>query len=355
MGHSSRKASRARRVKRAVPARKKLLVKRLAQKRVNTYSKTFSIIFAVREDEIVYCPYWRDEEQVVDYEIEHECQNVKVDSKTTFLCFGGCSEKYEVQCKEKSRKPVKAIRRALNCVEDEAERVAAAKKAGEIIPERRATAFRVRECKHPKYKCATWESACTRYAVNEAFQVVHEEPAPKWRPFAVDQGEYPARFEEDIYLKFVSKNNYVASGCRLSDFRREFRGNTLYIKIPSEANEETPCDKHIWNEDNTKPDNLPKVYLKNAISYSEERMCGRTEYSFLTKELPLTGGDELVPREFSFRTETHVGPLKDTCTASNAFQVGRDLWFTEVPAIKFSGRISVLGRMLESILTEEKR
>jgi hypothetical protein len=307
------------------------------------------------KDEITYCPFWRAEEHVVAHEIEYECHDVKVKSKTTFLCLDGCDETHEVQCKEKSRKPVKAMRQVLNCIEDEAERIAelTANRA-ESIPERRATAHRVKECKRPQYQCAKWNQACTKYAVNEAFHIVHEEPTAKWRPFALEQGEFPPRFEEDIYLKFVSRAGKTATNCRLSDFPRELRGSTVFIKIPTQDNESQPCDRPIWDKETLESMNLPKVYLKNAISYTERRLCGKTEYSFVTKELPLLGDAALIPSSFALKTEVNVGPIKEACLSKKSFQVGSDLWFTERPPIRFTGRVSVLGRMLESILTEVK-
>jgi hypothetical protein len=307
-------------------------------------------------DEFAYCPYWRSEEQVIDYEIEYECHDIKIASQTNFLCISGCTETHEIQCKEKTRKPVKVVRQVLNCIEDELERIEELKLRGEKeIPERKATAYRVRDCRRPKYKCAKWETSCTHYAVNEVFHIIHEEPAPKWRPFSIDQGEFPARFEDDIYLKFVSKAGQVATNCRLSAFARELRGSTIFIKVPTEANETKPCDLPIWDSANVHPTNLPKVYIKNAISYPERRLCGKTEYSFLTKELPLLGGDGLVPSEFNFKTIVNIGPIRAACLAPHPFEIGRDLWFTEHSPVRFSGRVSVLGRMLESILTEMKQ
>ncbi len=288
------------------------------------------------KDEFEYCPYWRNQEEVVDNEIEWDCQNVKVVGRTTFLCIGGCDENYEIQCKEKSRKPVKAIRQHLNCKEDDPV----------------GSATRERMCRVPQYKCKRWSVACTKYTVNEVFNVVHEDVAAKWRPFAIQKGDYPKRFEEDVYLKFVSPGR-VVTGCRLNRFAREFRGNSLYIKMPSEKNEGIqPCDQPLWDEINTQALYLPKVYIKNAISYAERRLCGRTEYSFTTKEVPLSDGDGLVPPQFSYKTEARIGPIRETCRADNPFQIGSDLWFTEYPAVLFSGRVSVLGRVLESIATE---
>lgn len=307
------------------------------------------------KDEIVYCPYRRAEEVVIDYEIEHECKDVKVDDQTSFLCLGGCSSKHELRCQEKTRKPVKAIRQVLNCIEDERERAEALMKQNKPVPELRATAHRIKECRRPQYRCARWNNACTRYSVNEAFHVVHEEIVPKWRPFAVEQGEYPRRFEEDIFLKFVSRNGRIAKDCRLSDFPRELRGSTLFVRIPTERNEDRPCDVPIWNSENVRSENLPKVYLKNAISFPERRLCGKTEYSFLTKEVPLSGKEEVIPSSFSHLTEVRIGPIAGSCTAPSPFPVGRDLWFTEFAPIRFQGRVSVLGRMLESVLTESKR
>lgn len=289
-------------------------------------------------DQFEYCPYWRNQEEVVDYEVEWDCQNVKVEDHTTFLCFGGCHERYEIQCKEKSRKPVKAIRQRLNCKEDDPV----------------GSATREKMCRAPKYKCKKWSLSCTKYTVNEVFNVVHEDIAAKWRPFAIQKGEYPKRFEEDIYLKFVSPGR-VVSNCRLNRFAREFRGNSIYIKMPSEKNEGLqPCDQPLWDEHNTRPLYLPKVYVKNAISFPERRLCGRTEFSFTTKEVPMSDGDGLVPPQFSYKTESRIGPIREACRAESPFQIGPDLWFTEYPAVRFSGRVSVLGRVLESIVTEVK-
>lgn len=290
------------------------------------------------KDEYEFCPYWRSQEEVVDYEVEHECQNVKVEDKTTFLCIGGCFEHYEIQCREKSRKPVLATRQHLNCKEDDPF----------------GTAVHERACRAPKYKCKKWAMSCTRYMVNEIFHVVHEDIAPKWRPFAIEKGEYPKRFEEDVTLKFVSPGR-VVTNCKLGRFPREFRGNSIYLKMPSEKNEGIqPCDEPLWDEHNTQALYLPKVYVKNAISYPERRLCGKTEYAFTTKELPLQDGDGLVPPQFSYKTETRIGPIREACRAENPVQIGSDLWFTEYPPIRFQGRVSVLGRVLESIVTETR-
>ena len=281
------------------------------------------------KDEFEYCPYWRNQEEVVDYEYEWECQNVKVEDKSTFLCLGGCHEHYELRCQEKSKKPIKAIRQKLNGIEDDPAGIA----------------HRERVCRAPKYKCKRWATSCTRYTVNEVFHVVHEDVAARWRPFAIQKGEYPKRFEEDLYLKFVSPGK-VVTGCRLNRFPREFRGNSIYIKMPSERNEGLqPCDQPLWDEHNTQSLYLPKVYIKNSISYAERRLCGSTEFSFTTREVPMTDGDGLVPPQFSHKTETRIGPIRATCRSENPFQIGSDLWFTEFPAIRFSGRVSVLGRV----------
>lgn len=287
-------------------------------------------------DEFEYCPYWRDQDEIVDYEREWDCKTVTIQDKSTFLCIGGCSSHQEVQCNEKSRKPVTAKRQKLNCQEDDP--------AG--------TAIREKACRAPKYKCKQWATTCTKYTVNEVFQVVHEDIAAKWRPFAIQKGEYPKRFEDDITLKFVSPGRTV-TGCHLNRFPREFRGNAIYIKMPSERNEGIlPCDEPLWDATNTQPLYLPKVYIKNAIAYAERRLCGRTQYSFTTKEVPMGDGDGLVPPEFSFKTQTQIGPIRESCRADTPFQIGSDLWFTEYPPIRFSGRVSVLGRLLESIVTE---
>jgi hypothetical protein len=287
-------------------------------------------------NEFDYCPYWRDQDEVVDYEREWDCQTVTIQDKSTFLCIGGCSSHQEDHCNEKSRKPVTAKRQKLNCKEDDPAGVAP----------------RERGCRAPQYKCKTWATSCTKYTVNEAFQVVHEDIAAKWRPFAIQKGEYPQRFEEDITLKFVSPGRTV-TGCHLNRFPREFRGNSIYIKMPSANNEGIqPCDEPLWDATNTQPLYLPKVYVKNTISYPERRLCGRTQYSFTTKEVPMSDGDGLIPPQFSYKTETSIGPIKEACRADSPFQIGADLWFTEYPPIRFSGRVSVLGRVLESIVTE---
>ena len=289
-------------------------------------------------DEYEYCPYWRNEDQVVDFETEWECKSVKVVDRTTFLCIGGCYTHEEVKCEQKSKKPVLASRQRLNCREDDPV----------------GSAMRERVCRAPKYKCKRWEMSCSKYTVNEVFQVIHEEIAPKWRPFAIQKGEYPKRFEEDIELRFVSPGRTV-NHCKLNRFPREFRGNSIFIKMPSDKNEGIqPCEEPLWDERNTQPLYLPKVYIRNGISFAERRLCGRTEYSFSTKEVPLNDGDGLIPPEYSYKTQTTIGPIREACRSDSPFQIGSDLWFTEYPPIRFSGRVSVLGRVLESIVTEKK-
>jgi hypothetical protein len=285
-----------------------------------------------------FCPYWRTQEDVVDYDIEYECHDEKVNQKTTFLCIGGCKDETQMVCKEKKKTPVKVSRQHLNCKEDDP-----------LL----GIAHRENYCTAPQYKCKKWESNCKRYNVNESFRVVHEEIVPKWRPFNLDQGEYPKRFEQDLYLKFVSGDN-VVSNCRLDLFPREYRGDSIYIKLPEEKELSKICDQPLWNESNTKPFHYPKVYIKNVISYEERRLCGITEYSLITDEIPFQGADKIIPPQFSYKTVAHVGPVEGTCRADNTFKVGDDLWFTEIPPVRVSGRVAVLGKMLESIVTEVK-
>jgi len=307
------------------------------------------------DDEVTYCPFHRVEETVVDYDVQYHCQEVVTESMHHFLNIGGSEEKKQLICKESSRKPLTALRQVLNCKEDEQERIEQLKEQGVTnLPEKKATAHRMKRCLRPQYKCARWNEACTRYAVNEAIQVIHQEPTTKWRPFAIENGEFPPRFEEDIYLKFVSPAGHVATNCRLSDFQRELRGGTLFIKVPTEANEFTPCDVPIWNQSNVQPLSLPKVFIKNNILYPEKRACGKTEYSFLTKELPKSESEVLLPGNFEFKTEVKIGPIEGSCSAANPVRIGNDLWFTEFPPVRFSGRVSVLGKSLESIFTQVK-
>lgn len=282
-----------------------------------------------------YCPYYRTQEDIIDYEYEWECHIVKVEERSRFLCIGGCSERSELRCEKKNQRPIKAQRQHLNCREDDPAM---------------GTATRVQECRHPRYICEQWMNRCTRYAVNEAFHIIHEEIAPKWRPFAIQRGEYPRKFEDQIYLKFVSPRGTVTD-CRLDRFGRIFRGNTLYIKIPNEDNDTLPCGGPLWNEENKKALFLPKVYLKDDIHYSEARLCGRTEYSFITRDIPVNGGRSVVPTEFRHSTQVNIGPVANSCRAENPVRIGADQWFQEVPPIRFAGRVSVLGRVLESIVT----
>ncbi|MBU6374597.1 MAG: hypothetical protein KGQ59_01255 [Bdellovibrionales bacterium] len=288
------------------------------------------------KDQFEYCPYYRTQDEVIDYEKEWECQNIKVESKTSFLCFGGCSEKWELRCEAKHIKPITALRQKLNCKEDDPT----------------ASAHREIGCRRPQYLCERWSTRCTRYSVNESFMLVHEDVAPKWRPFAIRRGEYPKRFEDQIYLKFVSPKG-TAKECRLDQFGRFFRGNTLFIKIPTEKNEDIPCDVPIWNSETSKALYLPKVYIKNDIHYSEMRMCGRTEYSFLTEDVPVSGGKSVIPTDFTKLTKAHIGPVANSCRAPQPIQIGSDLWFSEISPIRIGGRVSVLGRVLESIVTED--
>ena len=233
------------------------------------------------KDQFEYCPYYRTQEEVIDYDKEWECKDVLVDKQTSFLCFGGCSEKYELRCEVKSQKPIKALRQKLNCIEDDP----------------LASAHREIGCRRPQYLCEQWSTRCSKYSVNESFWLIHEDVAPKWRPFSIRNGEYPKRFEDQISLKFVSPKGTVKD-CKLDQFGRFFRGNTLFIKIPSEKNEDLPCGGALWNADNAKALYLPKVYIKNDIHYSEMRACGRTEYSFLTEEVPISGGRSIIPVQY---------------------------------------------------------
>ncbi len=290
------------------------------------------------QDEFSYCPYYRTEQQVIGTETEWECNDIKVQDRTTFLCLGGCYERYEKQCKTKSVKQIQAGRQLLNCIEDDP----------------KGSGARVKECRRPKYLCEQWSTKCSRYSVNESFQIIHEEVAPKWRPFAIEKGEFPKRFEDQVYLKFVSPKGEVRD-CRLDQFGRFFKGNTLFIKIPDEDNSEKPCGVPLWNEENKKALYLPKVFIKNTIQYPESRLCGRTEYSFITKEIPIGGTRTVVPQTFSRQTEIHIGPVAGSCRADHPTQINSDLWFEEMPPVRFSGRVSVLGRVLESIVDDANR
>ena len=286
------------------------------------------------KDQYETCPYYRTQDDVIDYEREWDCQLVQIEKHTPFLCIGGCSEKNEVQCNLKSQKPISAKRQYLNCKEDDP----------------KGTASHELMCRRPQYLCERWATRCSRYSVNEAFQIIHENVAPNWRPFALSKGEYPRRFEDQLFLKFVSPKGTV-SECRLDKFGRFFRGNTLFIKIPTEKNEDQPCGVPLWNPDNSRSLFLPKVYIKNNIAYEEKRLCGRTEYSFLTEEVPISGGKSVVPVDFQRKTKTHIGPVANSCRAANPVPIGSDYWFSEVPPIRISGRVSVLGRVLESIVS----
>ena len=290
------------------------------------------------KDRRSYCPYWRTQKDTVDYEIEYDCKDVKTASNTSFLCIGGCSENHGLVCQEKSRKPIQVERQHLNCQEDDPS-------AG--------TAHREEYCVAPQYKCRKWTSNCKRYSVNQSFRIIHENVAPKWRQFNIDKGELPKRFWQDIYLKFVSPGS-VVTNCNLDQFPRVYKGDSIYIKLPSGNEGFNLCDKPLWNEINTNPLYYPKVYIKNAISYDERRLCGTTEYSLTTDEVPFLGGSKLVPSQFSYKTVPHIGPVDGTCRAEKPFRIGDDLWFTERPPIRFSGSVSVLGKMLESIVTEVK-
>jgi hypothetical protein len=302
-------------------------------------------------DIFTYCPYYREEEQVIDYEIEYECKDIQYEDHGNFLCISGCKVLHRLECKEKSRKPVKALRRVLNCIEDEKERLETRAKLGEKnLPAPQATAYRVQECRRPRYVCREWETQCTRYNLNEAYLLVHEEPAAKWRPFALEKGEFPPRFEEEVFLRFQSPTGRVATNCPLSKFTRELRGQSIFVKIPTEANEDSPCDVPIWDEHNVKPGKHPRVFIKNSVQYPQERLCGKTEYSFLTRNVPVSKESSTLPLKLEVESVSHIGPVKDSCTEKNARRRGNDLWFVEEPPIQFNGRVSVLGRMLESIV-----
>lgn len=289
-----------------------------------------------REDISTSCPYFKEEEQVIDWEVETDCQSVKVGSHSSFLCLGGCGERYEMQCREKSRRPVTKTRKVLNCVEDNP--------ASGVVN-------RLIQCKKPQYICEQWSVNCSRYNVNEHFQILHEEIAPKWRPFSLSEGERPPLFEQQIYLKFSSPRG-TASNCKLHNFRTERVGNTWYIKLPNEQNDYQPCDIPLWNGENTQPGFLPVVYMKNDIRYTQERLCGITEYSRLAFEIPATGTEATIPQAYLARSTFHAGPVENSCHVPNKWLVnnGHDYAFIDVPMIRFSGRVAVLGRMLETIL-----
>lgn len=291
------------------------------------------------EDQFEFCPYVRQEEQVIDYELTYSCENVLVEESSKLGGYLSKDKRYERQCKEQSRIPKTAMRQVLDCYPDN----------------HQGRHARVKKCLAPKYLCKSWNRSCARYQVDEVYHVVHQDLIPKWRPFAIDQGEYPKRFEEDLLLKFVSPN-YSVTQCRLDRFPREFRGKSIYIKIPADPREtEKICGQAIWSDHNMRSDQLPKLYLKNMISYSQFRLCGKTEYSYLTREVPLTGGQDLVPSLFRNLTEIRVGPVSGTCLVPGAIKSGSDLIYTETPPVKFSGTISVLGKVLESIMVELPR
>jgi hypothetical protein len=290
------------------------------------------------QDQEQYCPYYRMQDDVIGFERTYSCQTVKTLDITSFLCFGECRDEHEHQCKLQSEKPVLAKRKYLNCREDDP----------------LGTAPREILCRKPKYLCRKWSTACSRYAVNEVFHLVHEDIAPKWRPFNFRRGEYPKVFLEGLYLKFVSPRG-VITNCPLSKFPRVFAGgNSIVIKIPDADNKDQPCGVPLWSKDNLHSLYLPQVYLKNDIAYTEERLCGRTEYSFMTKDVPAHLGASLIPVDFVRQTEARIGPIDGTCRHANPRRVGPNLMFTEVPPVFLSGRVSVLGRVLESVVSQEQ-
>ncbi len=301
------------------------------------------------EDQYQTCPYRIADEQVVDYEVEHTCTDVKVESKQGFLCFGGCSERHETQCNETKRTPVKAQVVRPNCFDPAIVTINnTISDPSKRLPNGTAD-FKI-ECKKPEYLCKRWSNNCTHYAVNESFQIVHEDIAPKWRPFNISKGEYPQHFEDQLFLKFVSPKGTVTN-CPLAKFGRILKGNTLYIKIPDETNADLPCGVPLWSNETVKPLYLPKVFLKNEIHYPVERMCGVTEYSFLTQNIPLQGAAQIVPTAFQNSTVVHLGPVENSCRYANKTLVGADYWFEEVPPIRVKGRVSVLGRVFESLIS----
>ncbi len=288
------------------------------------------------QDLTEHCPYYRTEETIIDYKKEYDCRDTKVDQKTTFLCLGGCYEKYEMRCQEKSSEPIRANRDVPNCI--------GYNPLGLFPPEKL--------CRNPHYICENWNTNCSRYSTNENFQILHEAVAPKWRRFSIDLGEYPRRFEDQIYLKFVSPRGTV-SDCRLDRFGRKFQGNTLFIKMPTEMNEDLPCGVPLWNADNVRPLYLPKVYVKNDIRYKETRLCGKTEYQVSSQNIIAQRSRTTLPPEFRASTQINIGPVPNSCRHDNPIRIGTDLLFQETPPIRISGRVSVLGRMLESIVTHE--
>ncbi|MGK5087906.1 hypothetical protein WDW86_10140 [Bdellovibrionota bacterium FG-2] len=290
------------------------------------------------KDEIEFCPYWTTRDVEVGRHQEQKCE-----SKTNGgfgilfgLIYSGPSESRT--CEITKDEPILVKNRILNCKEDNPE----------------GPVHRVKYCKHPKYYCEAWATNCTHYSVNEAFHIIHEEITPRWRPFAINKGEYPKKLEEQLFLKFVSPNpkggTKIVTDCPLIEFPHEFRGNTMFIKMPTEAGEVPNC--LIFDAENSKPYYLPKVWLKNAISYPEQRRCGKTEYSFLTEAVSLTGRSDLVPPEFSNKTKVNIGPVAGSCRWENPFRVGSDLWFTEYPPVQIKGRVAVLGRTFESVISD---
>lgn len=282
------------------------------------------------EDQVEHCPYYETIEMISGNETENDCQKITHTRKAGFLSFSADVSSEEIVCNAKSIKPTFTKIRKPVCGKNGAP-------------------FET-NCVRPILRCQKWNTQCSHYHLNQQLQLAHESLESKWRHFSLADGEFPLHFEEQLYLRFQSPN-HSANHCLLRKFPRKLRGKTLLIQIPRHGQEPAGlCDQPIWNENTIKPLNYPKVWISNNIQYPQTRRCGRSEFRSMVRDIPTRTTSGLIPESFINRVATSASTLPQSCQHSGSWMEDGNAYYHEYSPIRFSGKISVLGRILESIL-----
>ncbi len=289
-------------------------------------------------DQELFCPYHRIQKEKVGENVEYECKE-ETESASAWIFFTSNSKR--LVCKESKRTVVSEDRAHPYCIGFDPQNPNLG-----LTPEI--------NCKRPRYICNRWASNCSQYTLNEDYNLLHDNPDPRWRDYATEQGEWPERLRDQLYLRFVSPKG-GATDCRLDRFRRYFRGKTMFVKIPRPGADDNVCGLNggeaIWNAENVVSDVWPSVEMKNAISFPQLRKCGRTEYRFVTTSIPMLYTPGEVPPNFSLAPVSRFGPVPNTCFAQGAVtsDSGMEYVFNEYAPIRIMGRVTVLGRVLQAI------
>lgn len=307
-------------------------------------------------DQRTYCPYSGTFSRIVGQDVEQECHRENYEEQGLSLLFGlirfNSVTGSRLVCRERSRRNILSEVTVAACPG-----YAPSDYTGPLSPAETT-------CLRPRYRCAEWNLNCTRYGVNENFLFVHDSEFPRWKPYRIEDGIYGrGEIADFLFLKFAWPGGSVKN-CRLSEFQREFNGNTWFIKIPTPEEEQgdhhprLPCQNDmgqptaIWNEHNTTAGSFPKMYLKNKYTYTKDIKCGKTEYTYQIREvLNQNMIPSVIPPQYQVReADVRIGPVVGSCKAQTFIQIGQDYHTTVRPWVSIEGRVSVLGRMLESII-----